>query len=175
MQIVAQVLGALGIISMILSVQFNSKKQVLGFQIAANSLFAFQYLCLNAISAVVMSFVAALRCIVFFLFENKGKKVPIWVLGLFLLLIIVLFIFFKHGIIGVFPLICTFIYTIGIWQKNLNVFRVITLITASLWIGYNVYYHAYPSLVGNVFEVITSLIAIYRFNLDDTRKKVKIK
>ena len=43
MQIVAQVLGALGIISMVLSVQFNSKKQVLGFQIAANSLSAFQY------------------------------------------------------------------------------------------------------------------------------------
>lgn len=175
MQIVAQVLGTLGIVSMVLSVQFNSKKQVLGFQIAANSLFAFQYLCLNAISAVVMSFVAALRCIVFFVFENKGKKVPIWVLGIFLVLITVLFVFLKRGVIGVFPLVCTFIYTIGIWQKNLNVFRVITLITASLWIGYNVYYHAYPSLVGNIFEVITSLIAIYRFNLDDTRKKVKTK
>ena len=155
MQIVAQVLGALGIISMVLSVQFNSKKQVLGFQIAANSLFAFQYLCLNAISAVVMSFVAVLRCVVFFVFENKGKKVPIWVLGIFLVLITVLFVFLKSG--------------------NLNVFRVITLITASLWIGYNVYYHAYPSLVGNIFEVLTSLIAIYRFNLDDTRKKVKTK
>ena len=74
MQIVAQVLGALGIISMVLSVQFNSKKQVLGFQIAANSLFAFQYLCLNAISAVVMSFVAVLRCVVFFVFENKSDS-----------------------------------------------------------------------------------------------------
>ena len=66
MYILAQIFGMFGIITLFLSVQFNSKKQILGFQIAANLFYAIQYLVLNAITASVMSFVSVLRCIAFF-------------------------------------------------------------------------------------------------------------
>lgn len=175
MYILAQVFGTLGIITLFFSVQYNSKKQILGFQIAANLFYAIQYLFLNAIPAAVMSIVSLLRCIVFFLFEKKNKKIPAYVLAIFIALIIVLAKFLNYGVMGFFPIICTLLYTIGIWQKNLNIFRIITLITACIWIGYNVFVGAYPSLIGNSFEVLTSLIAIYRFNLNESDNKKRKK
>ena len=171
MYILAQIFGMFGIITLFLSVQFNSKKQILGFQIAANLFYAIQYLVLNAITASVMSFVSVLRCIAFFVFEKKNKKVPVYVLVIFIALIIILAKVLNYGIMGFFPVVCTLLYTIGIWQKNLNIFRIITLLTACIWIGYNIFVGAYPSLIGNVFEVLTSLIAIYRFNLNESEIK----
>lgn len=171
MYILAQILGIIGIISLSISMQYNKKKQILVFKIAANTFYGLQYLCLNAMPAMLMSIVSLVRCVIFFAFENKNKKVPIYVLLIILALIIVTPIFLNYGVMGFFPLIGTLIYTIGTWQKNLNVFRIITLITACIWIGYNVFVGAYSSLIGNVFEVITSLIAIYRFNLNDDKKK----
>lgn len=171
MFILAQILGSIGIITLFISVQYNSKKQILAFQISANIFYGLQYLCLGAIPAMLMSVVALFRCIVFFAFENKNKKLPIYVLILILALIIITSMFLNYGVMGLFPVICTLLYTIGIWQKNLNVFRIITLITACIWIGYNLFVGAYPSLIGNIFEVITSLIAIYRFNLNESRNK----
>jgi hypothetical protein len=118
-----------------------------------------------------MSFVSVLRCIVFFIFEKKNKKVPIYILVVFLALIIILAKFLNYGIMGFLLVVCTLLYTIGIWQRNLNVFRIITLITACIWIGFNIFVGAYSSLIGNVFEVLTSLIAIYKFNLNDNEIK----
>lgn len=175
MYILAQIFGIFGIITLFLSVQFNSKKQILRFQTAANLFYAIQYLLLNAITASLMSFVSVFRCIVFFIFEKKNKKVPIYILVVFLALIIILAKFLNYGIMGFLPVVCTLLYTIGIWQRNLNVFRIITLITACIWVGYNVFVGAYPSLIGNVFEILTALIAIYRFNLSESDNKKRKK
>lgn len=118
-----------------------------------------------------MSFVSVLRCIAFFIFEKKNKKVPVYILVIFIALIIILAKFLNYGIMGFFPVVCTLLYTIGIWQKNLNIF----LITACIRLGFNIFVGAYSSLIGNVFEVLTSLIAIYRFNLSENDNKKRKK
>ena len=58
MYILAQILGSIGIITLFISVQYNSKRQILAFQIAANLFYGLQYLCLGAIPAMLMSIVA---------------------------------------------------------------------------------------------------------------------
>ena len=77
----------------------------------------------------------------------------------------------KYGIMEGFPVISTFIYTIGIWQKNTNMQRIVTLFISCILIGYNVYVRAYSLLIWNIFEIITSLIAIYNINLNDKKTK----
>ena len=107
--------------------------------------------------------------------EKKYKKVPLFILVVFLASIIVAASVMKYGIMQVFPVICTFIYTIGIWQKNTNIQRIVTLFTSCILIGYNVYVSAYSSLVWNIFEIITSLIAIYNINLNEKKSKKRRK
>ncbi len=171
MYIIAQVLGIVGVISLFLSILYNNKKQIVILQIISSLFYGLEYLFLNAIPAMIMSFISLLRCIIFYLFERKNKKVPVIVLIIIILAIILIAKFLNYGVMGYFPIICTLLYTIGIWQKNLNLFRIITLIVSCIWIGYNIYVGAYPSLIENIVEIITSLTAIYKFNLDDKKKK----
>ena len=171
MYILSQVLGVAGIISMLASIAFDTKKKLPFFEMLSITLFSFQYFILKAIPAVIMLIILFFRCIVFFYIEKKYKKVPFFVLLVFLASIIVAASVMKYGIMEGFPVICTFIYTIGIWQKNTNIQRIVTLFTSCILIGYNVYVSAYSSLVWNIFEIITSLIAIYNINLNDKKTK----
>ena len=171
MYILSQVLGVAGIISMLASIAFDTKKKLPFFEMLSITLFSFQYFILKAIPAVIMLIILFFRCIVFFYIEKKYKKVPFFVLLVFLALIIVAASIMKYGIMEGFPVICTFIYTIGIWQKNTNIQRIVTLFISCVLIGYNVYVRAYSLLIWNVFEIITSLIAIYNINLNDKKTK----
>ena len=159
MYILSQVLGVAGIISMLASIAFDTRKKLPVFEMLAIILFGLQYFILKAIPAVIMLIILFLRCIVFFYIEKKYKKVPFFILLVFLASIIVA------------PVISTFIYTIGIWQKNTNIQRIVTLFISCILIGYNVYVRAYSLLIWNIFEIIASLIAIYNINLND--KKIK--
>lgn len=171
MYIFSQVLGVAGIISILASIAFDTRKKLPLFEIMAIILFGLQYLILKAIPAVVMLIILFIRCIVFFYIEKKYKKVPFFVLVLFLISIIAAANIMKYGIMEGFPVICTFIYTIGIWQKNTNIRRIIMLFISCILVGYNVYVSAYSLLFLNIFEIITSLIAIYNINLNDKKTK----
>lgn len=171
MYILSQVLGVAGIISMLASIAFDTKKKLPFFEMLSITLFSFQYFILKAIPAVIMLIILFFRCIVFFYIEKKYKKVPFFVLLVFLASIIVAASIMKYGIMEAFPVICTFMYTIGIWQKNTNIQRIVTLFISCILIGYNVYVRAYSLLIWNVFEIITSLIAIYNINLNDKKTK----
>lgn len=175
MYILSQVLGVAGIISMLASIAFDKKKKLPFFEMLSIILFGFEYFILKAIPAVIMLIILFIRCIVFFYIEKKYKKVPLFILVVFLASIIVAASVMKYGIMQVFPVICTFIYTIGIWQKNTNIQRIVTLFTSCILIGYNVYVSAYSSLVWNIFEIITSLIAIYNINLNEKKSKKRRK
>ena len=120
---------------------------------------------------IIKEIILFIRCIVFFYIEKKYKKVPFFVLVLFLISIIAAANIMKYGIMEGFPVICTFIYTIGIWQKNTNIRRIIMLFISCILVGYNVYVSAYSLLFLNIFEIITSLIAIYNINLNDKKTK----
>lgn len=171
MYILSQVLGVAGIISMLASIAFDTRKKLPVFEILAIILFGLQYFILKAIPAVIMLIILFLRCIVFFYIEKKYKKVPFFILLVFLASIIVAASIMKYGIMEGFPVISTFIYTIGIWQKNTNIQRIVTLFISCILIGYNVYVRAYSLLIWNIFEIIASLIAIYNINLNDKKTK----
>ena len=88
MYIIAQVLGIVGVISLFLSILYNNKKQIVILQIISSLFYGLEYLFLNAIPAMIMSFISLLRCIIFYLFERKNKKVPVIVLIIIILAII---------------------------------------------------------------------------------------
>lgn len=167
MDILAQILGVLGLISLLVSLVYTKKDITVKSQVLSNVLFASQYLCLNAIPGMIASIISAIRYLVSGIYLKKNKKVPVIIIFLFVACIIIPIIFLNYGIMGIFPLIATLIYTIGIFLNNTKLLRIITLITSSLFIGYNVFVKAYPSLIGNILELLISFVAIYKFDIND--------
>lgn len=174
MNILANILGVIGIFFLVVSVQCNKKSSILIFQIFANIFYGLQYLTLGAFSAGVMSIVSLLRCLIFYSYDRKGKLVPLW-LFLILALSIIFPIFFTYdGILSLFPIVATLVYSYATWQKNLSLFRKLVLSVSILWIIYNFCVGAYISVIGSVFEFVSSIIAIYRLDVKGSGKSESV-
>ena len=174
MNILANILGVIGIFFLVVSVQCNKKSSILIFQIFANIFYGLQYLTLGAFSAGVMSIVSLLRCLIFYSYDRKGKLVPLW-LFLILALSIIFPIFFTYdGILSLFPIVATLVYSYATWQKNLSLFRKLVLSVSILWITYNFCVGAYISVIGSVFEFVSSLLAIYRLDIKGRGKSESV-
>lgn len=171
MNIYGQVLGVLGLVCLFISIIYTKRDIVGKTKFIANILFAGQYFCLNAVAGMVMCIFSAIRTLVFNIAKKDKKRLPFFILILFIGILITPMFFIHFGVIDMFAIVATFIYTIGVWSNNHKLLRIFTLISVSLLIGYNVFVKAYPSLIGNIIELLASFIAIYKFDIDDNNRK----
>jgi len=174
MNILAQVFGLCALILMFYSYQKNNKKGFLLVQTFANLFYGIQYFLLNAFSAMVSNIISIIRCIVFYKYENKNKKIPIYILLIFEISIIILGIFTFENIYSIIPVFIACVYTYGTWQKNLKVTYFIGVIVAALWIIYNFVVGAYVAIIGSVIEFIGSVIGLSKLkNIEIEIRKEK--
>ena len=174
MGVFAHIFGIIGIFFLVVSVQCNKKSSILVFQIFANLFYGLQYLTLGAFSAGAMSIVSLLRCLVFYYYDSKKSIVPIWMF-LILASTVVAPIFFTYDdLLSLLPIIATLVYSYAVWQKNLSLFRKLVMSVSSLWVVYNFAVGAYISVIGSVFEFVSSIIAIYRLDVKGSGKSESV-
>ncbi len=165
MNIVAQVIGLLAIISYAISPHAKTKKRVLVFHLISSILYALQYFLLNAFSAMITNTVGAVKCYVFYLYEKKGKEIPKSLFWIFMLIILALGILTYNNIYSLIPILTSILSLYAVWQNNLKVFRAIVIISSISWIAYNIIVGAYIGVIGNVFQLSSAIIAIIRFDI----------
>ena len=149
------------------SIQNKEKEKILYFQFLSNMLYGMSYFILGAPVAGIMDSLGGLRCFVFYYKTKKGKKISIWWLFLFCSLAIILGVLTYNGIISLIPTIICIFYTVSAWIKDTNCLRIVFILAAFLWIYYNFKVGAFIAIIGNVLEIISGLISIYRFRKKD--------
>lgn len=161
--ILAQVISIIGFIFYVFSIQCDNKKKLLTLQLVSNFLYSSSYLMLNAISAFFIGLVSFIRCILFRNVNDKNKKNSVLSLVILLFLSILVGIFTVKSLLDIIPIVISIVYILSTWQNNMKLIRYSFIFTAILWIIYNLYVGAYSSLIGNLFEIISGVIAIFRF------------
>ncbi len=154
-----------------ISVQNKKLEKILFFQFLANLLYSSEYFLLGATITGFMDLTSGFRCFVFY-FYNKIQK-PIskkWLL-FFIILIILIGTIGYSGPITLIPVFMTLFYTITSYSKTSNWTRIAFLIAAFIWIYYNLQVGAYVGVAGNILEIISGTISIYRF---DKKEKAEI-
>ncbi len=168
MEVTAQIFSFLGLICYIISLQQNDKKRILQFHVIAYIFFAIQYFLLGAWSAAFMD-IAALASSIMFYYNNKNtKKTPPYMLIIFILLMGITGIFTIKDLNSSIPIVMSIIFIYAIWQDNVSLIRLVSLIKSYTYILFNFVIGAYVSVIGNVIIIISALIAIIRF---DFKKK----
>lgn len=175
MNIVAQVIGLFAILSYTISPQQKNKKRVLIFNLISSILYSLQYLLLNAFSAVITNTVGAVKNYIFYLYEKNKKDVPKNLFWIFMLIILALGMFTYNNIYSLIPILTSVLSLYAVWQNNLKVFRVIVIISSISWIIYNLIVGAYIGIIGNIFQLVSAIIAIVRFDILKGRKNEDIK
>lgn len=165
--IIYYIVSILSIFLYVISVQFKKKKGILITQIFASVCYLVVYVIKGAWSGVFIEALEQIKDIVFIGIENKKRKIPFYVLSLFIILLVLVSIIFYDGILSLLPLVINILLFVSTYYKNPKYIRWIMLISGFLWGIYNIYVGAYLIVIGNVLEIISSIIAIIKYRKVD--------
>lgn len=170
MNILAQIIGSLAIITFAISPQQKTKKKVLIFQLCSSILYALQYLILGAFSAVATNVIGTIKNWIFYRYTKQDKEIPITILYIYVIILLLFGVLTFQNIFSVFPILLSVLYAYGVWQSNLKKYRIISAIGAMLWIIYNFSVGAYVGAIGNVFQLASAVIAVVRLDIRQSDK-----
>ena len=167
METLSYIFGIVGLLFWVASIQWKEKNKILTSQIIASIFYAIQYFLIGALTAGYINLISIVRACIY----NKQKEKNT-VVSLITFIIIILFI----GLVtctdwlSCIPIVAGLIYTYITWQKNTRIIRIGFLIAAIILLYYNCTVGAYVSAISNIFEIISSIVSIYRFDI--VKKKI---
>lgn len=158
---IAQFIGLIGLILLIISFQKNDKKNLLKFQILSTFFIAIQYILLNAMSGFYMNIAMCIRNIIFSHNNNIKNKYLIFIIVIMLSLSL---LSYKEPI-SILPCIGSILYTIALAKYSLKTVRIVNIISCTLYIIYNIKFLAIAGLLATIIELTTTLYATYKFDI----------
>ena len=168
---IAQIFGAIALITVFISYQKSKKKDFLIIQILANFLYAMQYILLKAYSGCSSSCISMIKTLTFYNYEKNSKNIPIIVLSIFEIAFIVGGILTFEGLYSLIPVFIHCVYTLGTWFKDLKITYSIAIFTAILWIVYCLIVGAHVAILANLVELIAAISGLRRIHLERKENK----
>lgn len=169
--IIAQVLALIAFILYVLSLQFREKRKTLILQIIANVFYALEYLMLDAYAGVNNSLFGITRSLLFTVADKMKIKLPGYVAVIFMAMVIIFGFTTYTDIFSLIPPFISCILFIALFVDNMKIFRLASAVAFGLWIIYNAVVGSYVGIADSVVELISALVAIYRFDIKKVNKK----
>lgn len=166
-RIISQILGVFGFLFFVFSIQMRDKKKILGMQLASNVFYTISYLLLGALPAVLIDIVSVFRCLLFTYYSDKNEKAPTYVVLILISLSLLTLLFAFNNYFDILPVVISIIYILTTRSDSRVMIQNGFIMGAIFWIIYNLHVENFTPLIGNVFEIISGIIAVIRF-----RKKI---
>jgi len=152
--------------SIILGIIKNRKKLIY-IQTIQSLTYTISNTILGGISGAIANFIGMIRNILCY----KEKLTKVAILLIIIISTILTLVFNNLDFIGLLPLFATIIYTCFINEKNPLKFKLLFLITSTLWFFYDLSIKAYTSAIFDLFAIITSTIAAYQIYKSSKKEK----
>ena len=155
--IISQVFTVISYIFLATTYYAKKRRNILILNCTVQCSFIFAYILLGAWSGLAMSVVALIRNIFFIIDENKNgqrdkmNKTDMIILIVIYIICSVSAIFTYEGVLSLFPVLSTIIYTFGVCQKDIKIYKLLGIPIELLWAVYNIYI---KSLFGSVLELV---------------------
>lgn len=163
--ILAQIFSLLGAISMLLSSWQKTKDKVLTFLILDSLFYFIGYILLGALSGAFTNIIGLIRTILF-KYKDKSKLLQNnIILYIVIMVYIIIGIITYKGLISLFPVIISILYSVLLWQNNVKKIRIGTSIMILSWIIYNIGVSAYIGAIVECILLISSIGAIIKIDI----------
>lgn len=168
MNVIAQIIGAVGLLCAVLSFQQRTHRLIVVFQILSCSAFCVHFTLLGAYTGAILNLIGVLRSIVF---VNKGKRwadSKIW-LVVFCGMSIAVGVATWNNIFSALPIagmICT---TVAFWVKTPKYVRLIAFPSSPLWLIYNLINNSYAGVITEVVNMCSIITAMIRLDYRKTK------
>ncbi len=137
----------------------KKKKDIITFQILANTLYGLSYFVAGSLSGGFTNLINGLRS---YLCNNQKNKYKIILL---LALYIGVSIISYKDIFSLLPILSGIIFTYCIYQKNTMIIRIGSIISNLLWIIYNLHEELYILSLTALIILLSTLLSLIKLNL----------
>ena len=161
--IIAQIIGIIGACLAMLAAQANEKKKYLFIYALSYMFFVINMILLKAYSGSINCIILTLLTLISTKYENK--KFPIGLAVFFSVVILIGNVITYNNIFSLLPAVASYIYLFILLSKNMKTIRKLTVLLRLLWAIYDFIVKAYTTFILDIFSFISSIIAIYRFDL----------
>ena len=168
--ILAQIMGGIALIIIAISYFVKNRKTFLLLQTICNIFYAVSFIFNGALAGGVNTFISTVRLLVFYLYEKKDVRPPVYVLFIFFELYAVSGVFFVKNYIDLITVGTSIISTIAKNCSDLQMMRCISLIPSSLNGVYGLLNKVYTSALMNFIETIVLVVAIIRFSIEKKKE-----
>lgn len=166
---VANIVGGVGMLVLLLCYQYNDIRKVLLTKFSADCLWSVHYFLIGGYSAMIVNIICAIREIIY-IFDKKPKRRKIW-LAIFLIVGWIISYFRWTGIVSILPTMVFTIAAYSFWQTNVNVTRCLAIVTACTMFTYDIFAKSYIGMVSESLTVVSVILALVK----DARIKRKLK
>ena len=171
MIIIAQIFGVLAVVLFFLSFQFKKRGHIITVNALSRFVYIVQYVLLGAIDGATLDFVGMLSSVVAKYKEKLfSKKWGITVPLLFNLLLVATGIALYENIFSIFAIAGILLEVNALWITREKNIRLLSFLAAPMWLTYNLGNMAYGSAVGNVFTMISIIVAFIRYDVKGKEK-----
>lgn len=169
--IIAQIFGVLGIVASVCSMQFKKRRQIFLALLLLNLFSALNFIFLGTMASAYVCLFAMLEMVINSLFERKKQTVPVYVVGIYVVINIALGALGFSGLLDILPVACALIFCVTILMKQEQNIRKATLVNQTLWLIFDLSVGAYFFAVSNVLTLISTAIALWRYRQKSAIKK----
>jgi len=166
--ILAQCIGLLTTVIVVISVQFKNVRWILISQIILNLLVSLNYALLGGLSGAWICILATVQTTLMFFIDKyctenpdriRNLLLPFFVAGYIIGTVIVYQSW--HDIVSC---VCAILFVLAIVQKDSSRYRKFIILNAILWIIYDIATMAYTSILTHGLEVVSIVIAMLRMD-----------
>lgn len=165
--IIAQIFGLLATVSMIASVQFKNKAHILILMIANAIIFTISFILLEAYSGAAVCVLGIFISSTIFFVERAGHRVRWPLIVIFALAEVIAIILTFQTPWDILPGIGTGFWLASLLQSDENRLRWLMIINGITWVAYDIAIMAYTTMLGDIFLIISSAIALARYRKVD--------
>ena len=160
MEILAHILGVVGVVVSAISMIMKTKTKVVLLLAVYNLLTLISYLLLGHFLSCILVVIAIFRSLTFLLYEVKKIKNNWLVLLSFNIVIICISIVLWDKWYDIFLLICTLIFTFTTWQKNVKLIKWGTIICTPLFVTFDILAGAYVYIISELAFGISAIVSL---------------
>ena len=135
-------------------------KTILAFNFTGNLLVGLSYLLIGGMSGAAICFVACVQVVINYIFDMKGKKVPVWLIAVYAIAFLSVNLLTFARWYDAFALIAAVLFVVSVAQSDAKYYRVLYFLNSTVWILYDFLAGAYGNLLTHIVLFIATLVSI---------------
>lgn len=174
MDIMAQILGLIGMTLNLVSFQLREQKKLIRLQFFSSIIFTVHYWMLGATMGCILNSLGICRAFVFshkeYAWARRRGWLPLFIVAYAVVYCLTFTLFgveptAYHLLIELLPAIGMTATTIGFFLENATKVRLLSLMNAPTWLVYNILSHSIGGSLTEIFCLISVVIGIIRLDI----------